>query len=321
MSLNNTTAKPWLNLAPQKNCGLMSAGQSESQVSASPRTIAVIGDTQRTLWAERAFLLREKNDRERELLLQSLCEKDFDVLIHLGDMVENGASLRAWQEFDRRFAPILAKGAAFIALLGNHDYWGNERRRRSLIQARFPHLLQQAWRAEIYHHLGLVCIDSNRAQYSQANWAQQEHWFEEVLRDYTHDPSVAAILVFSHHPPFTNSTVLRRAQFLERVFLPAFFASHKTRAFISGHVHGYERFIVNEKTFIVSGGGGGPRLPLRRVARRQFADQYAEVAPRPFHYLLIHLEVRQLRVKVWGLQKGQTQVALVDEISAEARFG
>lgn len=279
----------------------------------SNHTLAVIGDTQRTLWAERVLLRREGNDRERELLLRDLCDKDFEALVHLGDMVEDGGSERAWQEFDRTFAPLFAQGVRFIPMLGNHDYWGRASQRRTHLRARFPELLAQAWRAEIFHGLGLVCIDSNRAQYSRMEWARQEQWFEETIQRLTAEASVNAILVFSHHPPFTNSAVLRRAQFLEQGFLPAFFSSSKTKAFISGHVHGCERFMVQEKLFIVSGGGGGPRLALRGEARREFVDQFTSAAPRPFHYLLFHLKARRLRVEMWGLHKGETRVALLEE--------
>ncbi|MEK7728799.1 MAG: metallophosphoesterase, partial [candidate division KSB1 bacterium] len=224
------------------------------------------------------------------------------------------ASARAWQEFDRTFAPLFATGARFIPLLGNHDYWGAARLRHAHLLARFPRLQQEAWRAEIYHGLGLVCIDSNRGQYARGDWARQERWFEETLQKLTENPSVAAILVFSHHPPFTNSAVLRRADFLEQVFLPAFFSSSKAKAFISGHVHGYEHFVREGKDFIVSGGGGGPRLPLRRVERRQFVDRSALAEPRPFHYLLLHCATQQLRLEAWGMQKGETRAGRFDEI-------
>ncbi len=295
-------------------------------MSDSSRSIAIIGDTQNTLWAERVFLRREDNARDREMLLQNLRLENFEVLIHLGDMVENGASARAWQEFDRSFAPIFAKGAAFIPMMGNHDYWGKAQRRHTNIAARFPQLAQRAWRAEIFHNLGLVCIDSNKSEYSRGAWAEQERWFAQTLADFAQSPQVHAILVFSHHPPFTNSAVMARAQFLEATFLPAFFSSSKTKAFISGHVHGYERFVMSDKSFIVSGGGGGPRLPLRKRERRRYVDQYErerhplqggkqlEGATRPLHYLLITQEARQLRIAAWGLGHGETGGSLFDEI-------
>ena len=292
-------------------------------------TLAVIGDTQHTLWAERVFLRREDNARAREVLLQNFAEENFGVLVHLGDMTESGASQAAWREFDRNFAPIWAKGAAFIPMMGNHDYWGNARRRRAQIATRFPQLAQQAWRAEIFQNLGLICIDSNRGQYSRAAWAEQERWFEKTLAAFTQSQQIQAILVFSHHPPFTNSAVMARAKFLENFFVPAFFSSSKTKAFISGHVHGYERFMMQGRAFIVSGGGGGPRLPLRRMKRRKYVDVYeagqhppglqgrnlnGEAVPRPLHYLLITPETLQLRLAAWGLCNGAARVSVFDEI-------
>lgn len=276
-------------------------------------TIAVIGDTQRTSRLERMLLRREQNDDERELLVQHLCRANFDVFVHLGDMVVSGASQQAWQEFDNLFAPIFARDITCIPLWGNHEYWGNARRRQAHLQVRFPQLLHTPWQAQIHRHLGLVFLDSNIAHYSRTAWTQQARWCESTLREMTENPSVAAILVFSHHPPFSNSAALKRAQHLEARFLPAFFASHKTRAFISGHVHGYERFVMNGKTFIVSGGGGGPRLPLRRVEQQRYVDQFTGTAPRPFHYLLIHAEAKQLRVEVLGMAKGQSRVGMIEE--------
>lgn len=290
------------------------------------RTIAVIGDTQNTLWAERIFLRREDNASARDMLLQSLREENFDMLIHLGDMVENGASARAWEEFDRGFASILARHATFMPMMGNHDYWGNAQRRRVNIAARFPQLAACAWRTEIFHGLGLVCLDSNKAAYSRAAWAEQERWFAQTLAGFEASSLIDAVLVFSHHPPFTNSAVRQRAKLLEKRILPAFFSSSKTKAFFSGHVHGYERFVVQGKTFVVSGGGGGPRLPLRKKERRKFVDEYEmerhrtqagislDGLMRPLHYLLITRETRQLRIAAWGLRNGAARTALFDEI-------
>ncbi len=286
-------------------------------ILAPQRPIAVIGDTQRTLRVERYFLRREQNQRERALLLQHLLGTEFELLVHLGDMVENGSSAAAWQEFDRLFAPFFAKGIRFVPLMGNHDYWGNKQRRCAHLQTRFPSCLNSPWQALAIGRLGLILLDSNISQYSGEVWAKQANWFESTLQRFELEASVAAVIVFSHHPPFTNSAVLRRAKHLEDRFLPAFFAAHKTRAFISGHVHGYERFTRNGKTFIVSGGGGGPRLPLRPESRRRYDDQFSGAGLRPFHYLLLHPEAGRLVVEVKGVNKEETHVRLVERFAID----
>lgn len=274
--------------------------------------IAIIGDTQNTLWLERAFLRRERNEREREMLMQHLLQADFELLIHLGDMVAHGSSPGAWREFDRLFAPFFAKGISFLPLLGNHDYWGNAQRRRAHLQSRFPELADRPHRAMQCGTLGVIAIDSNISKHSRAAWARQADWFENTLADYENDATVTNVIVCSHHPPFTNSAVLKRAHYLERRFLPAFFASRKTCAFISGHVHGFERFSINDKAFIVSGGGGGPRLPLKKTERRQYADLFSSEAARPFHYLLLDAQADRVRVDLMGVEKAGVHVRLMD---------
>lgn len=274
--------------------------------------IAVIGDTQSTSWPERALLRREQNHCERELLIQSLSAMEIDLLIHLGDMVVKGSSEKAWREFDLLFTPIFTKGVRFLPLLGNHEYWGSARRRRALLQSRFPELALQPWQALICGNLGVIAVDSNVSQYTGAAWAQRAEWFENALDEFEKETSVTAVIVCSHHPPFTNSAVLKRANYLEKRFLPAFFAAPKTRVFLSGHVHGYERFLVQDKTFIVSGGGGGPRLPLRHGERRRFEDLFSATAARPFHYMLLSAETDRLHIDAMGLGKAQSHVHVID---------
>jgi hypothetical protein len=276
--------------------------------------IAIIGDTQRTSRLEKTLLLREQNDEERENLLRHLFQREFGLLVHLGDMVVNGASARAWNEFDRLFTPVFTNRIPFHPLLGNHEYWGNKRRMRAHLAARFPGLEDERWRAHLHGGLGLIMIDSNISAHSRANWRKQIKWFESTLQGMNEDPSVRAIVVFSHHPPFTNSAIVRGAPFLRKSFLPLFF-SPKTTAFISGHAHGYERFVANDKTFVVSGGGGGPRMRLHLGKKARHQDQFQGSALRPFNYMLIHSEDHRLQIEVMGLEKGQPQIRTIDKIT------
>ena len=72
------------------------------------------------------------------------------------------------------------------------------------------------------------------------------------------DPKVRGVLVFTHHPPYTNSTVTKDESHVQQAFVGPFVAAKKTLALLSGHAHGYEHFIEQRKHFVVSGGGGGP---------------------------------------------------------------
>ena len=299
---------------------LITLGFIDAAVGKSQWPIAVIGDTQRTSKLEAIFMLREENDRERELLLHHLFRAPFDLLVHLGDMVFDGTSASEWQEFDRLFAPVLAKGIPIIPAVGNHEYWGNNQQALANLTARFPWLAGRRWHAHLHDSLGLIMLDSNISEYAEAEWAKQVAWFDSTLRAMDANPGVRAVIVFSHHPPFTNSTIIDDASYLSKNFLPAFFAARKTIAFISGHVHGYERFAANGRMFIVSGGGGGPRLRLHEGKKARHQDLFAGPAIRPFNYLLIYPESDRLRIEVMGLEKiasaeEQPQVHLIDTIA------
>jgi Calcineurin-like phosphoesterase len=235
-------------------------------------------------------------------------------------MVFDGTSAREWKAFDHLFAPVLAKGIPVIPAVGNHEYWGNNQQALANLTARFPWLASSRWHAHLHDSLGLILIDSNISEYAEAEWARQVAWFDSTLQEMDANPSVRAVLVFSHHPPFTNSTIIDDASYLATSFLPAFFAAKKTIAFISGHVHGYERFAANGRMFIVSGGGGGPRLRLYEGKKARHQDLFAGPAIRPFNYLLLYPESGRLRIEVMGLEKTasaaeQSQIHLIDEMS------
>jgi 3',5'-cyclic AMP phosphodiesterase CpdA len=276
---------------------------------------AVIGDTQRTSILELLFLFREVNDKERELLLDSLFRVKFDLLVHLGDMVFNGASADDWDYFDRLFEPVMDKRIPIIPAMGNHEYWGNNQQALKSIVSRFPYLKQSRWYTYTYGHVGLIIVDSNKPEYSDSDWRNQLSWFKEVLQTMEEDSSIRAVLVFSHHPPFTNSSVTGDELHVQESFLTDFYLSTKAIAFISGHVHGYERILINGKTFIVSGGGGAPRVHVLEGRKARHEDQFTGPSLRPFNYLLVYPESEELLIEVVGFYKEHTEIQLIDLIT------
>jgi hypothetical protein len=81
---------------------------------------------------------------------------------------------------------------------------------------------------------------------------------------------------------------------------------------ISGHTHAYEHFVEDGKHFIVTGGGGGPRVSLHTGQDQRHRDLFVGPAPRPFHYLWMVPETWGVGVEVWGLKKGESQVRAID---------
>ena len=253
---------------------------------------------------------RESNLAERRVLIEAIAGESADFLVLLGDLVFRGDSASDWADFDDLTAPLAA--LAKLPILGNHDYGLRTVAALRNFRARFP--LDETFYARSYGPLRLLFLDSNRLRMS--GWAKQELWFRERLDDADRDPDVSAVIVFVHHPPFTNSRLSGDDKDVRSVLVPPYLRAKKTVAMISGHVHSYERFERDGKLFIVSGGGGGPRASLHGGERRRHRDDlFGGAHLRPFHYLRFTLGDGMLTVDARGIEKGDTLLSEIDRFA------
>lgn len=273
---------------------------------------AVVGDPQETMFWERIFLQRETNPTERVRLFGELTRQGPEFLVIVGDLTSDGSSERHWRYFDGLAKGLRRAGVPILPVWGNHDYWGSEAKARRALESRFPPLAHGPWYTRAYGRLALVFLDANVAVLSKADWRVERQWFDSTLTADDADTGVDAILVFEHQPPFTNSKVTSDDIDVQRSFVPGFLRARKTVAMISGHTHAYEHFVEHGKHFIVTGGGGGPRVGLRQGGRARHADHYQGPSPRPFHYLWISPHPRSLSVSVVGLAKGDSVFTTID---------
>ncbi len=276
---------------------------------------AIVGDLQPTSGLE---LWRESNHAERRTIIRAIAREKPDFLALLGDLVFCGSSAAAWADFDRLCAPLRSEKIHTISVLGNHEYW--VKRRLALVNffARFPNLRQRHWHAASYGPVGMIFLDSNYHWMSAARWQAQQAWYREALAGFDAGPSTRGVLVFLHHPPFTNSRVTSDTMHVQRDLLAPFELSEKALAMISGHVHSYERFERRGKVFLVTGGGGGPRVSLAKGTRRRHSDDaFPGPALRPFHYMNATLGDKGLDIEVLGLEKGGASFSPMDSFALE----
>jgi len=273
----------------------------------------VVGDLQRTSWMK---FWREQNDTERELLVQALARERPAFIVSLGDLVFDGASRRQWGQLDQWLAPLRRARIALWPVLGNHEYWGCNSRALRNYFARFPHLSGRHHYVLRFGSLALVLTDSNHKDLGQQRWSAQSAWYRQTLKNLDAAPDVRGVIVIGHHPPYTNSTVSGDEVHIQRALVPPFLAARKTLAMVSGHVHSYERFVRRGKTFLVSGGGGGPRVRLAQGAKRRHSDDRYKGPPlRRFHYLCFTPEDAAVKVVVRGLPKGGHHFTITETFS------
>ena len=280
---------------------------------------AVFGDTQRTSWQE-CIIGREVNDAETAQLIAAVVEAQPDFIVAVGDLVFHGADEEHWEFFDYIATPIRDAQIPLLPAAGNHEYWGSNDAAIANMRARFTQLQGDPYYLERYGPLALVVIDTNIGELQEVDegiWARQAAWFDATMTELSADPEVEGILVFGHHPPYTNSVIVEDDEDVQETFVPAFCESSKSLAFITGHAHGYEHFIRGEaegcggrdKHFIVTAGGGGPRPDsLRSSDESGHVDTYTGPSPRPFNYLWMVPTETGLSVDVRGFQRGESEL-------------
>jgi 3',5'-cyclic AMP phosphodiesterase CpdA len=268
-----------------------------------------VGDLQRTSSLE---FWRPSNAREGEQLIHQIVAARPDFLAIVGDLVFWGSSAVAWAAFDQLAAPLWHARVPVLPLLGNHDYGLAPEAALPHFFTRFPHLGRRHWYSTTYGPLGLIFLDSNVRRLPAAHWDAQERWYRQELARFEHMASLRGVLVLLHHPPYTNSTLITDSRVVQRTFVPPFVQSPKTLAMVTGHVHSYERYTREGKTFVVTG-GGGPRMKLATGRRRRHGDDCFPGPPlRGFHFLLLTLGPRGLTIAMQELQQPQQGFATLD---------
>lgn len=275
--------------------------------------IIAVGDLQKTsLWE--TMIGRENNDIERKEIIANISEQNPGSVILLGDMVFEGDNSEQWRNFDSLMTPVRRKNIPVFPVIGNHEYYGIDRIALQLLSKRFPVIKGSHWYTEVCDSIALIFLDSNDGEYSADQWQSQINWFRNKLLIFDNDPAIKGILVFAHHPPYTNSLLTGDDMPVQNGFVPAFDQSKKTLAFITGHAHTYERFIENGKTFIISGGGGGPRVMLNNRPGIHH-DYFTGPSPRPFNYLLMNKYNDGLEVTVNGVNKDSKQFFILEKFN------
>jgi Icc-related predicted phosphoesterase len=272
-----------------------------------PTTILIcaIGDLQRTSPAEKMVLSRTDNFVEREKIIKQVAAEKPDLLLLLGDQVSDAADAAEWEYFDGVTKPLRDANITTIAVRGNHDYNLSDKRMCDReCNSRWPETRN---RPHFYTlgPLAFIGIDSNLDMLTMQEARGQQGRFVEALEKFDKDPNIRGIIVFSHHPPYTNSFLGPNQEMITQYAEP-FLKSKKTKLFLCGHVHSYERFTYNkgEKFFVTSGGGGGPRRTIDVSSSRPFQNDFNKLGElRPFNFLKLTVDEKEIRGEAMMVQK------------------
>ncbi len=272
--------------------------------------VVVIGDTQQTSHWE---FWRERNEAETKRLLEEIARRDPAFVLHCGDLTTRGSSDKHWQWFDEACKPLRMKGIPILPAVGNHEYYGRNQTAFRHLRDRFPILREKTWYSFVHQGVGFIVLNSNLPDLHDAERASQLSWYQAELDRMDRDPAIRWVIVMFHRPPYTNSRVTFPSKAVCESLVPPFLDHAKTVLLFSGHCHAYERFVVGEKTFVVTGGGGGPRHRLYQGDRQRTPDQYEgsgadseSSSVRFFHFCELRIEPGRLILDVIRLGPDET---------------
>jgi 3',5'-cyclic AMP phosphodiesterase CpdA len=219
-------------------------GTGETAISLSPTTeagyaipsshdLAVLGD-----WGSDGAA----QDRVASTLRAKSRELEFGAIVTTGDNLYTDNARELMEPYEW----ALDREIPFLVTWGNHDI--ETEKRVEVVNETFGG--PPRWALHEWGDIDLLILDSN-----QIHSLEQIDFLTRTLQS-SDDPT---IVVF-HHPPFScgshgdTQAVIDTwvARFDEDVFLV-----------ISGHEHNYQRFDVDDVTYLVTGGGGRSITELR----------------------------------------------------------
>lgn len=169
----------------------------------------------------------------------------FDVLLLLGDNVyPAGDPARIPDTVFKPFGPVLDRGTALLAILGNHDVMKGQ----GDTQLAALGMPGRWWSVERSGVL-LVGLDSNRP-----DDPDQLAWLERTLAG----TAAAWKIVALHHPPY--SAGYQGSNKAARAAFTPLFERYGVQLVLSGHDHDYQRSRpIGATTYVVTGAAAGTR--------------------------------------------------------------
>ena len=260
-------------------------------------TFAVVGDSRKANPFEG---LRDTIvNKTRRLIIDKIVESNPAFLVNTGDLILKSAEKEDWQEFKKLNQVFKDRKIPYYPVLGNHDYRGNQAAAMADYFDYFPVLNEQLWYTLTYTNCGLIMLDSNFTKLSKEDIARQNKWLEYTLSKYRDDSNISFVLVFFHHPPFTNSRYNQPDKQAQANFVPLLNKFSKVKFVFNGHTHSYERFRIKAINYVVTGGGGAPLVALLPAGKSRYKDEYDTTGkkPRGTHFCLVTVGLDYIELK------------------------
>lgn len=250
--------------------------------------------------------------RVRQYLVKRIAEEKPAAVVLNGDVPYAGDVKNDYAVFNTETKPWRDARLHVFPALGNHEFHGNPKNALENWWTCFPAMRNRRWySAQLGSRVYLLALDSDT---SLLPGSDQARWIEKQIEGLP--ASVDFVLITMHHPPVADiQTHLevdhnpRPNEIALRDYLSGIARKSHARFLVSaGHIHNYERNIVDDVVYLVSGGGAAKPYYVERTP----ADQYQSVLFPNYHYVKLTLEKDRLHGAMYRVADPEGKVLSIE---------
>ncbi len=299
-------------LLAQAPGGLLSEPGPTFQVAGdqlpAPLTLIAYGDQRFTDPSN----TKQTNPRIRQWLVGQIAKERPAAVIMNGDVPLAGDAANDYTVFLSETKAWRDQRLHVFPSLGNHEFKGDPRVDLENWWKTFPEMRNRRWYSvQLGLRIYVLALDSDT---SLLPGSDQARWIEKQVDGL---PSSADfVIVTLHHPPVADIQQHievdhnpRPNEIALRDYLSKAAAKSHARFLVSaGHIHNYERAVVDGVTYLVSGGGGAPPYFVERTQQ----DLYKSILFPNYHYVKMTLEKDRLHAAMYRVADPEAEQLSVE---------
>jgi acid phosphatase type 7 len=256
---------------------------------------------------------RQTDPRIRQWLVGQIAKEHPAAVIMNGDVPLAGEVPNDYTVFQSETKVWRDLHLRVFSTLGNHEFAGRDPQKGlDNWWNAFPEMRNRRWYSvQLGSRIYVLALDSDA---SLLPGGDQARWIEKQVADLP--SAVDFVIVTLHHPPVADIQQHievdhnpRPNEIALRDYLSKAAPSSHARFLVSaGHIHNYERAVVDDVTYLVSGGGGAPPYFVERTPE----DLYKSILFPNYHYVKLTLEKDRLHAAMYRVADPEAKQLAVE---------
>ncbi|HWZ51228.1 MAG TPA: metallophosphoesterase [Granulicella sp.] len=244
------------------------------------------------------------NPAARQILVAKVAAEHPDAVQTNGDVPYKGSDAADYDVFRSETAVWREQQLRVYPAMGNHELSGGPEKAAQGVENwwnAFPDLRGRRWYSvALGKRIYLLQLDSDLPL---TEGSAQMEWIKGQIAGLPR--SVDYVMIGMHHPPVADIQTRievdhnpRPNEIALRDYLTKIQPTTHARILVTaGHIHNYERHVVGDVVYLVSGGGGAVPYQVERTPD----DLYQDTDFPNFHYVKFELERNELKATMYRL--------------------